>query len=210
MRCCWFSLVLPGNRQWPQSSHLPCWETWLCRDDVSAGALPLWREQGPLLTTSWTAIFWKRGKKNAMLFLILFFENIVVLLYKTTGRNKKNKCLLSNILQKPHGFLQVMRKEKCLIHGMFWTLNVTQKTKSVYKVCKLTVLVKFPCTSPSAYSSDLNLLTNSMSSPTLSPSSTAWYFWMVDQRECSRIRSLTSLRRHKWTDRERTMTLYFV
>lgn len=57
----------------------------------------------------------------------------------------------------------------------------------------LTSLVKLPCTSPSTNISALNLVTNCIRSSTVRFLLMAWYFWMTDHRECSRICRRTSL-----------------
>lgn len=60
---------------------------------------------------------------------------------------------------------------------------------------RLTELVKFPCTSPSVYSSAFSPETKVMRSSTVRPFMMAWYLWMTDQRQCSKINRRTSLKR---------------
>lgn len=71
---------------------------------------------------------------------------------------------------------------------------VYQSTHVCADWCPLTALLKFPCTSPSAYSSALKLRLNSISSSLDRPAVRAWYFSTMDQRECSKINKRTSLR----------------
>lgn len=63
----------------------------------------------------------------------------------------------------------------------------------IYILKWLTSFVKLPCTSPSTNISALNLVTNCIRSSTVRFLLMAWYFWMTDHREGSRICRRTSL-----------------